>query len=80
MLSQFGSTRLVDLYPAVDYTLLHKLMKENVVSLRMRTSRVMLRYCSTLMSEELAGKVKVFVIGNGCVGKTSIMIRQFCKG
>ena len=45
-------------------------------------NRVMLRYCSTIMSEKLvwfAGEVKVVVVGNGCVGKTS-MIRQFCKG
>jgi len=27
----------------------------------------------------LAGEVKVVIVGNGCVGKTS-MIRQFCKG
>jgi GTPase SAR1 family protein len=26
-----------------------------------------------------AGEVKVVVVGNGCVGKTS-MIQQFCKG
>ncbi|KAG0586562.1 hypothetical protein KC19_2G100200 [Ceratodon purpureus] len=33
----------------------------------------------TMQEEDFEREVKVVVVGNGCVGKTS-MIRQFCKG
>nr|PNR63214.1 hypothetical protein PHYPA_001639 [Physcomitrium patens] len=33
----------------------------------------------TLQEEDFESEVKVVVVGNGCVGKTS-MIKQFCKG